>query len=68
MANLPAVARYFEYGAIEVGGLFRILALFAERVQAVIAVVDFWIVRDELMSGLLGVVDSAGFDQIDDGI
>ena len=48
--------------AIAVGGFLRFLAFFVDHAQSVITVVDFWIVGDELMGGLLGFVDSAGFD------
>ncbi len=51
--------------AIAVGCFLRLLTRFVDHSEAVISVVDLWIIGNEPMGGLLGFVEFAVFDQID---
>jgi len=54
--------------AVVVGGLAMIAAGFADHAEAVVAVMDIGEARQQIVGGLLGGIEVAGVNHVDDGV
>ena len=57
-----------DYLAVALGSLAVLSACLVDHSQPIVAIMHVWEVLEQMAGGLLGFIELAGIDQIDDGV